>query len=81
MFKNRKLEVRLVKDDARTNDIAASEEPKLNAHDYALIAEEAATRLGKKLLGAAVVTIVTIAVVTVLANAADTALQNSLTTE
>ena len=33
MFKNRKLEVRLVKDDARTIDTAASEEPKLDAHD------------------------------------------------
>jgi len=82
MFKNRKLEVRLVKDNDNTNTTAATEEePKLDALDYALIAEEAATRLGKKLLIAAVVTVVTVAVVSVLANAADTALQNSINHE
>ena len=81
MFKNLKLEARIVNTKRRQSVDTASEEPTLDAHDYALIAEEAAVRLGKKLLGAAVVTIVTIAVVTVLANAADTALQNSLTTE
>lgn len=80
MFKNRKLEVRLVKDGVDTNS-AASEEQPLTAVEYAAIAEVAATRLGKKLFIAAVATIVTVAVVNVLANAADTALQNSLTTE
>lgn len=81
MFKNRKLEVRLVKDNARGNDTVAPEEPKLDARDYALIAEEAAVRLGKKLLIGAIVTVAAVAVVSVLANAADTALQNTLTTD
>lgn len=78
MFKKHKLEVRLVKDDARENIAVAPEEPK---PDYVAIAEEAAVRIGKKLLIGAAVMIVTTAVVTVLANAADTALQNTLTTE
>lgn len=78
MFKKHKLEVRIVKDDARANTTAAPEEPK---PDYVGIAEEAAVRLGKKLLIGAAVMIVTTAVVTVLANAADTALQNTLASE
>lgn len=79
---NRKLEVRLVKDNDKKNAASATpEEPKLTARDYTLIAEEAATRLGKKLLIGAVVTIVTVAVVTVLANAADTALQDAIASE
>ena len=82
LFKNRKLEVRLVKDDVRTNTNAtAEEEPKLDARDYALITEEAATRFGKKLLFSVVIVIVTSAVVAVLANAADSALQSTLSAE
>lgn len=78
MFKKHKLEVRIVKDVARATDITPEEEPK---PDYIGIAEEAARRIGKKLLIGAVVMVVTTAVVTVLANAADTALQNSLNNE
>lgn len=78
MFKNRKLEVRIVKDNARANITETHEEPK---PDYVGIAEEAAVRLGKKLLIGAAVMLVTAAVVTVLANAADTALQNTLTND
>lgn len=78
MFKKHKLEVRIVKDDARQNIAETPEEP---TPDYVAIAEEAAVRLGKKLLIGAAVMIVTAAVVTVLANAADTALQNALDTE
>ena len=81
MFKNRKLEVRLVKDNDRETVATSPEEPKLDARDYALIAEEAATRLGKKLIVGAVVTIAAVAVITVLTNAADTALQNAIASE
>lgn len=75
MFKNRKLEVRLVKDDTRTNNVAAQEEPK---PDYVAIADQAMKRLGVKLLVGAAALIVTTAVVSVLANAADSALQNAI---
>jgi hypothetical protein len=79
MFKNRKLEVRLVKDDARDSNTAATvQEPK---PDYVAIADEATRRIGTKLLVGAAVLLFTTAVVAVLANAADTALQNALTTE
>lgn len=77
MFK-KKLEVRLVNDAARSNITAAPEEPK---PDYVGIAEEAAVRLGKKLLIGAVVMIAATAIVSVVANAADTALQNALASE
>ncbi|QCG77531.1 hypothetical protein SEA_DIZZYRUDY_34 [Microbacterium phage DizzyRudy] len=81
MFKKHKLEVRIVKTDDRANVATTSEEPTLNAQDYADITVEAATRLGKKLLIGAVATIAAVAVVTVLANAADTALQNAIVSE
>jgi len=77
-LKNRKLEVRLVKDDKVTEDTATLKEP---TPDYIGIAEEAAGRLGKKLITGVVVIIVTTAVVGVLASAATTALDNALTTE
>lgn len=75
MFKNRKLEVRLVKDDATATNTVAQEEPK---PDYVAVAEEAAVRLGKKLILGAIVTVAAVAVVSVLANAADSALQNAI---
>lgn len=78
MFKNRKLEVRLVKDDASVIDTAAQEKPALDANDYAQIAEAAAVRLGKKLILGIVVTVAAVAVVSVLANAAETALDNAI---
>ena len=78
MFKNWKLEARLVRNDKKANTIAAPEEPK---PDYVAIAEEAAARLGRKLLIGAVVVIATTAVAAVLANAADSALQNAINPE
>lgn len=78
MLKNRKIEVRFVKDAKRSNTPETPEGPTLDARDYALIAEEAATRLGKKLIIGVVAVIVTTAVIAVLANAADTALQNAI---
>lgn len=74
LFKKHKLEVRIVKDEPKEDLTTAPVEPK---PDYAAIAEEAAVRIGRKLLIGLVVTVVTVAVVNVLANAADTALQNS----
>lgn len=81
MFKKRKLEVRLVADDASSDIPTNPEEPKLTPFDYALITEEAAMRMGKKLIVGIVVTLATVAVINVLANAADTALQNSITSD
>jgi hypothetical protein len=82
MFKNLKLEARLVNTKARANkNDATEEEPTLDAVDYALIAEEAAVRLGTKLIIGTVVLIATTAVIAVLANAADTALQNTIISE
>jgi hypothetical protein len=79
MFKNRKLEVRLVKDDARNEAIAPEDvKPALDAYDYALITEEAVVRLGKKLLIAGAIALVSTAVVVVLTNAADSVLQNAI---
>ena len=77
MFKNRKLEVRLVEDKPA---VIENTEPveKLTAVEYAAIAEVAATRLAKKLILGTVVTIASVAVIAVLANAADTALQNAV---
>lgn len=78
MFKKHKLEVRLVKDVDAADKPVAPEEPKLNAYDYASIAEDAAVRIGKKLILGAVVTVAAVAVITVLTNAADSALQNAI---
>lgn len=78
MFKKHRLEVRLVKDDARSNTVEHQEAPTRDAVDYALIAEVAAVRLGKKMLVGALTVIVASAVVAVLANAADTALQEAI---
>lgn len=78
MFKNRKLEVRLVRDDARSNTAAPVQEP---TPDYVAIAEEATRRIGVKLLVGVAVVLVTTAVVSVLANAADSALQNAINHE
>ena len=78
MFKKHKLEVRIVKDDARSNTAAPVQEP---TPDYVAIAEEATRRIGVKLLVGVAAVIVTTAVVAVLANAADTALQTALTSE
>jgi hypothetical protein len=78
MFKNRKLEVRLVKDDASVKDTAALEKPALDAEAIAQITEAAAVRLGKKLILGIVVTVAAVAVVTVLANAADSALEQAI---
>jgi len=80
MFKNRKLELRLVEDKPAVNENTEPEE-KLTAVEYAAITEVAVTRLAKKLILGTVVTIAAVAVIHVLANAADTALQNSITTE
>lgn len=57
MFGNRKIEVRIVKDDARGDKVQPVVEPK---PDYVAIAEEAAARIGKKL----VIGICTVVVVT-----------------
>ena len=78
MFKNRKLEVRLVRDDARSNTAAPVQEP---TPDNVAIAEEAIRRIGVKLLVGIAAVIVTTAVVSVLANAADSALQNAINPE
>lgn len=78
MFKNRKLEVRLVKDDASATNTTAPEKPALDANDIAQITEAAAVRLGKKLILGIVVTVAAVAVVSVLANAADTALEQAI---
>ncbi|AWN03280.1 hypothetical protein PBI_CAMILLE_33 [Microbacterium phage Camille] len=78
MFRKKKLEIRLVNDDQRANETQTSTEPK---PDYVAIADEAAARLGKKLIVGVVVTLAAAAVISVVANAADTALQNALTTE
>lgn len=75
MFKNHKLEVRYVKDDAAAKNTVNQEEPKPN---YVAVAEEAAVRLGKKLILGAIVTVAAVAVVSVLANAADSALQKAI---
>lgn len=75
MFKNRKLEVRLVKDDAAANTAPA---PEKTLPDYVAIAEEATKRIGVKILVGAVATVAAVAVIHVLANAADTALQNAI---
>lgn len=75
MFKNRKLEVRLVKDDAAANNAAA---PEKTRPDYVAIAEEATKRIGVKILVGAVAAVAAVAVIHVLANAADTALQNAI---
>ncbi len=79
MFKKHKLEVRIVKDDARA-DIAAAPVQETTP-DYVGIADEATRRIGVKLLIGAAVLLVSTAVVVVLANAADTALQNALNAE
>ena len=83
MFKNRKLEIRLVKDgEKRENEMTVAEYvASLDPKETARLAEEAMTRLGKKLLIGTIATIASIAVITVLANAADTALQNSINAE
>lgn len=81
MFKKHKLEVRIVKTDDRANTTAAPEEPTLTAEDYVNITVDGATRLGKKLIIGAIVTVAAVAVVSVLANAADTALQNAIASE
>lgn len=78
MFRNRKLVIRLEKDDARTNETVTREEPKT---DYVAVAENAIKRIGPKLLVGLAATLVVTAVVSVAANAADTAIQNALTTE
>jgi len=77
MFKNRKLEVRLV-DDKPAVDVNPETGEKLTAVEYVAIAEIAATRIAKKLILGTVVTIASVAVIAVLANAADTALQNAV---
>lgn len=76
MFKNRKLEVRIVKDDARGDKVQPTvEEPK---PDYVAIAEEAAARLGKKLIiGICTVVVVTV-VTTMLADIAVNAMDNTI---
>lgn len=81
MFKNRKLEVRLVKDGASAIVNDAKEESTLTAEDYALIAEEALSRLGKKLLIGAVITIATVAITTMLTDAVNATIQNSLSND
>jgi hypothetical protein len=79
MFKNRKLEVRLVEDKSAAPKNTETEElPHLTPIEYAAIAEVAATRLAKKLILGTVVTVAAVAVIAVLANAADTALQNAV---
>jgi len=78
MFKNRKLEVRLVKDDASAKDAVNQEKPALDANDYASIAEAAAVRLGKKLILGIVVTVAAVAVIGVVTKAADTALEQAI---
>lgn len=82
MFKNRKLEVRLVKDNDRKLETMSNEaQLSLTPAEYTALAEDAIVRLGKKLIIGAIVTITAVAVVTVLANAADTALQNAIDSE
>lgn len=69
---NRKIEIKLVKDNKKSTDAV----PQESTPDYVKLAEEAAIRIGKKLLIGTVVVIATTVVVSALADIAVNAMDN-----
>lgn len=75
MFANRKVEIKLVKDNETP---VAERAPEISAAEYVQVAEEAISRLGKQLIIGAVVTIGATIVAATLGNIAITVVEHAL---